>query len=526
MKDKSAKRKILKDRYYPGTDQINKHQDFEGLMKDYSMIKNLMLKKIGLWSAIIVVTASVATFAILNRSTVASQQNVTEATPEVKNEIFIQPPIPGKEIPFATYIISSKNAATITYPTGSSLQIPAGAFLNPNGKTVSDSIEIRYREFHDPLEIFLSGIPMTYDSAGTKYTLESAGMLEIRAVDKGEELRLKENTPIHVNIASRTNDTRFNLYELDTINRNWVCRGKDKVEEPLARQTVTSDTKQVANAKSEIIPPMPANPEKYSFNIDADGREFPELSVYDSVLFEVTDDNFNDLYYNVEWDNVTFFNSDVRGVYILKLKKGDTTITVKAKPVFDKDDYPRALEKFEKAHQASSRTRDEEAFKKQQKISEVNKSLATYNTDQMVRLANRMVTQTFRSFDVFNTGVHNCDYPIPPIVAYAYSFKAIKPYNKTVNNVNGSEFSYSTIFMIEKGKNTVFRFSKGEPVRCNPKVQNLIWTLTDKNEIAFFRISDYSKLVNGGSNDIVPDVVTNQDMAFAEIKKFGDQMIH
>jgi hypothetical protein len=84
------------------------------------------------------------------------------------------------------------------------------------------------------------------------------------------------------------------------------------------------------------------------------------------------------------------------------------------------------------------------------------------------------------------------------------------------------KLSYSTVFLVEKGKNTVFRFTKGEPVKLNPAAKNLMWTITDNNELAFFRIADYNKLSNGAENNITPLVAKNQETAFDEIKKFSE----
>ena len=124
-----------------------------------------------------------------------------------------------------------------------------------------------------------------------------------------------------------------------------------------------------------------------------------------------------------------------------------------------------------------------------------------------------------RVFSVMRTGFYNADVPIPPILAYAFSFKTATEMRKATAMAPPK---YSTIYLVEKGKNTVFRFSKGEPVRCNPEAQNLMWTITSKQEVAFFRITDFRKLSNGAENDIRPIVAKDQDLAFNEIKKFSE----
>lgn len=524
MKDTNKKRKILKDRTFPKSDQIIKHQNFERLTNDYAMIKKLIAKKITLWSTSLIAISGIVGFVLFNRNTNHQLSSKVKTKPESQVEVFIKPPIPGKETPFTTYRISSRNGGVIHYATGSSVTITPNAFVNKSGKPLSDSVVIKYREFHDPLAIFLSGIPMRYDSGGIANTLESAGMLEILALDKGENLSIKEQMAINIKMASATNEERFNLYELDTITKNWIYKGKDKIEpledsKPLQTKRPIKETKSVAK---NIIKPVLSDPQKYSFKIGYDKKDFPELAAYENVLFEVIDNDFKSAYYKINWNKISLYSSDEYGQYILKLKKADTTITFKAKPVFDKADYSCALVKFEERHTQSGKERDQKEFEKQAALDEVNKSLEGLNKTQTLVLANRLLGLfAYRSFSITSLGIHNIDYPIPPILAYAISIK--RAAQAQMKNNTPVKLSYTTIYLIEKGKNTVFRFSKDEPVRCNPNAKNLMWTLTDKNEVAFFRITDYKKLSNSSENDIRPVVAKNQELALNEIKKFSER---
>ena len=166
--------------------------------------------------------ATIATVALLNSGPKNDMSNTVVENAEVKKEICIQPPIAGKETPYTTYRISAKNGGVINYPTGSSISIPANAFVNTNGEPVSDSIDIKYREFHNPLEIFLSGIPMTYDSAGVTRTLESAGDVYkrqimrrvIQQVEKLDSIYHREHLPQLKTITYITDSICYNACTL------------------------------------------------------------------------------------------------------------------------------------------------------------------------------------------------------------------------------------------------------------------------------------------------------------------------
>lgn len=522
MKDSNQKRKILKDRKFPQADQVNKYQDFNSLHKNYLLVKKAFLSKMLVWSGSVVGLAAVAGLVLVNSKTDQPGMVKEKTAVQRANQTRVQPPIPGKNVPFEVYRISAKKGGTITYPTGSSIEIPANAFADVK----SDTLEVRYREFHTPLDIFLSGIPMQYDSGGITRTLETAGMLEIRAFDKGKELKLKEGSSISVKLASSSSDPKFNLYELDTLTQNWLDRGKDQILLPGKTSAVhtTRSARQNGISKKELAKPEVLAPGKYSFSITYDNEEFPELSAYDGVLFEVTDNSFKSAYYKVNWNKIFLSPGKAKGEYLIRLKKADTTISVTAKPVFEKEDYAKALARFEQHQKEISQLDNRVESERQAKLNKVNSQLSAYSRRDMYMAANGMIRSSdpsMRGFSVFSTGFHNIDCPLPPAFAYVVSLRRNLPDPKT--NVVSQNRNYTTIYLVEKGKNTVFRFTKGEPVKYNPEAKNLMWTVTEASQIAFFRIKDYSALSRTSENRIDPVVAKNQDLALAEIKAFSEK---
>ena len=531
MKTNDMKRKVLKDRNFPNSEQIAKRQDFNPVNQSAVVMKKILIKKALLWAGGSVVTASVIVTAVYLSKTEDTVK------PDGKHDFvrhyeqlkpYIQSPLPGKQTEFAAYRISAKNGGTIHYGTGSVIEIPAGAFVNKNGKPVSDSVEVKYREFHNPMDIFLSGIPMDYDSAGTKYTLESAGMLEILAFDNGESLTLNEKTPVEIKMASAAESSRFNLYELDTVNRNWVCKGKDKIALPgkikSAQKNKIEDA--VPLAVQELIKPELISG-KYSFKISYDKNTFPELAAYDNVQFESTDNNFKPSFYRIDWSKISLYPGEIKGIYTVKLKKADTIVTVNAKPVFEKGDYERAVQKFDMKIKEANKMREEKEAAENAKLEKVNKELSTYNRDKMVNAAKGMASvlnsiqvSAFRSFRISAFGLFNCDaimppLPLQPVVQYANAVRK--------DGWKPAKLEYSTIYMLQNGVNSVFRFSSTDPVRFNPAAQNLIWTLTDKREFAFFRTEDFNRLAGNQKNTVQPVIETDEMLALNKIKNFLGQ---
>ena len=225
------------------------------------------------------------------------------------------------------------------------------------------------------------------------------------------------------------------------------------------------------------------------------------------------------------------FDRNGENSFVVKLIKADTAISILVKPVFDKNDYTKALDAFESRHKNASKERYQKEFEKQRKLNAVNSSISNYNTKEMNRAnynmasamnmmtnRNSFVPVAFRTFSTPRLGIINCDFPFSIAIS---TFSVVRQAVRKVGDASKA-LIFSTIFLIQKGKNTVFRFSKDEKIACDPKAKNLMWTITDKNEVAFFRISDYDKLMSGTENNILPVVAQNQEAAFEEIKKFSE----
>lgn len=522
MNDKTnIKRKILTDRNFPNSKQISNQKDFNHIHKNYNMIQKGLLKKVLAWGGAIVGTAIAVVAIYLNQTISPAMQKLDEKEPnEETMETYIRPPFSEKETPFSTYRVCVKMGGIINYETGSTLIIPPNAFLNSNDKSINDSIDIKYREFHNPYDIFLSGIPMKYDSAGIQYTFESAGMIEILAFDGKKQLKLNENTPIEISMVSTNANTDFNLYQLDTLDKNWIYKGKDKVMtnnniSPIQKSNEDKKTENPVNNNDDLIKPTIADPLKYCFNIGYDKKDFPELAAYDNVLFEVTDHNFNPTFYKINWDKISLLNSDTKGTFIVKLKKADTSITVNAKPVFNKGEYKNALGQFEAKHKQALNEGNLKEVEKGSKLKEINKELSTYNRKGFINAASYRVN---RLFSIQSFGIHNIDNPLPPLPP---EMSILVNFLNQIDR-DTKEIKYSTIYIVEKGKNSIFRFSKNQAIQFNPETQNLIWTITDKNEIAFFQSGDFNKLSVGQQNGIRPVVAKSQEMALTKIRNFSN----
>lgn len=134
----------------------------------------------------------------------------------------IQPPMPGADIPFDRYNLSANSGLSINRHTGTRITIPPDAFVDAAGRPVSGPVEFRVREFHGPSDMLRAGIPMSVDSTRSGF-LQSAGMIEMRAMAGGQPVDIRQGKNIEVELAGYRSPDGYRLYQLED-DKNWKTR--------------------------------------------------------------------------------------------------------------------------------------------------------------------------------------------------------------------------------------------------------------------------------------------------------------
>ena len=267
---------------------------------------------------------------------------------------FVNPPIPAADVPFSDYTVDASKGDTIMYPSGSVLLFPPDAFVDKNGKLIKGKVNIKYREFSNPVDYFLSGIPMGYDSAGVHYTFESAGMCDIQAFKDGQPVFVNKTNKPEINIASANKDLAQNLYVLDTVTKQWVNRGKSEILE-VGKKKMT-----VTNPRlSEIKIPTPVKPFRIAddlpiIKVTIDPESFQELMVYNNLQFQLDKDEkrFNPEDSYIRWDDIKLKKGNMSGIYTILFTKTIAdkikSVEYKVRPVLNDNDYANAMLVYDK----------------------------------------------------------------------------------------------------------------------------------------------------------------------------------
>lgn len=304
----------------------------------------------------------------------------------VSNSV-VKPPLPQADKSFIVQSIDASQGGVLDYPSGSFIEFPAEAFLDQNNQPVTGQVDVYFKEFNSPISFFASGIPMSYDSAGVNYTFESMGMIEIKAVQNGQELQVNPNREPTINLASKVNNGANNVYQLDTVSGAWSYQSNTAVTQP-SMGTSPIDQPILTEAQEvEMVLPRKASMDKPSLKIKIEPGSLPELEAYDNLRFEIAEESYQDALKKSEvlWEDIQVTATEEPGTYELVFIKNtppkDQAI-YKAYPVLEEEEFIKVIASYEEKKKATEekRARELAAISKQQKDYEKEQdSLAKFN---------------------------------------------------------------------------------------------------------------------------------------------------
>lgn len=584
LKSKKMKRDININRTTISSEEILKGKNFEGLYQNFqanagnvAAPKKAFYKSGWFIGGVASVVIAVVTTVMLTTNTPEENSSLTNQAGGLitdtlqANKTFICPPVEGIDVAYSSYIINADNGGKIKHFTGSEIDIPSMAFKNSNGDIVKGDVEIKYREFHDQADIFFSGIPMNYDSAGTNYFFESAGMIEIQAYQDGEKLEVADSKEIDVVMTTNNPDPKFNLYYLNEKDEKWDYIGKDSInyeqpdelpmsedgmievvsdtntyespvslaldEECLTKKEavdkqqiivneIKQDIKKIENSKP--IEPKKAKEDSYSFDIDVSPTEFPEMSEYTGMIFEAVDQkNFDADVYNVRWEDIELKKKNQKE-FLVHLVKGKETKEILVFPVFEGKNYEQALATFNKQFDGyesklEKRKTDEanaekELAVKKKAFEEARAKLAEeakVRRDKMMASQNAVSTSTLnmqRIFSITRFGTWNCDSP----VKRPSGARVLAQYK---NKKTGKNLDCINMNLVQRNMNAVFPLYNND-LTFSPERANVLWGVSIDGDIviAFEDEFKHAKKASGKTYIFKMEVINPEGKSIEDIK--------
>lgn len=492
-----------------------KYKDFEKVMDKYRFIKKPFYKSPYFIGGGFIGVALVV-FLILNST-------IKEPIKTLNNDSYYaeykSPINEGINYEFIEVDIKDKQVSIKTI-SGSRITIPSGVLVDSLGNLIKGKVILKYREFLDQKDIFMSGIPMNYDSSNTHFNFESGGMFELLAYHNDFPVFIKENNSIQVDLASEEIGNNFNIYYYSPSKKNWVYKEKDisgfndkEIKDVNKLFSTHIDTikslviekAELANTIEEIDSKKPIKPEildkdKFNFTINVDYKDFPELKAFKEVKFQISEKekNFKPDYANQVWDDVEIENGEERNEYMTCFLNQKQKICFITNPVVDEKDIKIANKIYDEIYKEYKEVKDSLKERKRiirKAIAKQSEELAEKRRIELIRrnaqMAFEIENKVTRTFQIAQFGIWNSDCPkkLPSEAIVKAKFV----------NENGEELSFSRVYLVLKDRNEVITISSDDLVkglRFNPKEECMIWAVTNNNNSVGFVQSNQFKEIN------------------------------
>lgn len=437
-------------------------------------------------------------------------QSLAVADAYFAQQPYVNPPLANVEPKGRPIKVNAAEGATLDLDAGTRLVIPRTAFQSDRGQLIeSGDVDIYYREMHDAVDFFVAGVPMTYDSAGTRHYLQSAGMIEIIALHNGQPVGMAPGKTIRIelssNIAAQADGSwpSFKVYHLDTVARNWVFYGKSamvfEAEANLAQLEGLSPEDRLNAEKAAILvadpkPEAPMKPVKpddkaVSFELDLKdgslpvepGSEEAIASLQKGAIWQVRPNSpaFNENALNLEWKSARLKRlSEVE--YELTLIGEANELRLLVQPVITGKDFERAQNSYDEAIQAYEAKLAEWEKRTTEKIAALESQYNQEANDKGTS-ASTQTRQVRHIFDINAFGIWNCDRPAPLAKS---SFRI-----RMIEDQNGTRYPNQTAYLSDENGQSIYQLhtGRGSTVYFDQKKGYLLWMMTPDGKIALVK---------------------------------------
>ena len=352
----------------------------------------------------------------------------------------LTPPVAGIDVPFIELQINTAKDTLVVLKSGTHIKIPKNTFVDENNQPISNTVSIQFREFKDAIDIWASGIPMTYEKNGQSYLFESAAMCELKATDP--RIKIDKDKTIGIALASKIENTEnYDLYQLNETKTQWSDIGKDtliqmpkSVNQPKTRRKLISEPFTTTETiDGPIIKPLekPIKPAKQTnsdiyFNVVLKGatKNLEEFAIFKDVNFKLIDKTtFNEADVQHKWTDVKVKRIPNKDHYQLTFISNtqQTSTTIKQSyfviPCYKGEKYNEAIKDYEKRYAAYEKrlkeikirkAREEAAFLKQQEEWKRLQEEANEEDKKLYRMMENNTTVR-RYFSVNEFGIFNVD---------------------------------------------------------------------------------------------------------------------
>lgn len=366
---------------------------------------------------------------------------------------------------FEEFIYEGK-AKALKLLGGTVIEFPEEAFAK------AGKVTLKIREFFTAGEILASGIPMKYDSAGVTSDFQSAGMIEIRMIQNGKEVKLQNNKEAKVIMTSSKKETNYNLYDLNEENGKWNFKCKqDVIQKPKDLARINAINKEIKQFSKPEKPVKSLENRKF-FDLNYKMENHTELKELANLMWQYTgNDEKRDITNNPDflkknWKKVAIYPTQEELVYFLKLTDKDTTFRTTIRPVLRGELLTNANKEYTA------------------KLNVYNKEIK----DRVIEKARlEREDQFLRSFALKGGGIYNYhrQFKVGHTLELIASIEFNTPVNLDKNNI--------TYFLITGDNDVVIKYSPADlhKFRFNPSYNNKLMAILPGDKVASFSSEDF-----------------------------------
>lgn len=115
------------------------------------------------------------------------------------------------------FTIDPKKQQYLSFNDGTSLVIPANAFMDKRGIVVSDSVTVSFDSFRTLEDVIKSGIIMNYGNGA----LKTAGMFTLEGESNGQKVFVRPQRPLQVKFKVDPTIGSSDFFKLDSVTNTW-----------------------------------------------------------------------------------------------------------------------------------------------------------------------------------------------------------------------------------------------------------------------------------------------------------------
>jgi len=464
----------------------------------------------------------------------------------------VSPPIPALDILPVVHRVNANGGDVITTKTFTRIEIPPNAFVDGAGNAVNGSVDIAYREFRNFHDIFLSGIPMHYDSGGVRGMLESAGMIEIGATKENKPVFLNPDKKINIHLASVKSSGTYGLYFYDEKKNQWKYKGEDAVNmetpealqrKPAPRRARTYDlnfTAQKYYAKIQCVSDMTNKrknflskkkvPEVFEFRMLNTEKIIPEMKEIRNFTWRYTGPESVELFTKLfgkekiksgafpsrMLDGPTEFrveeNEATGALYHFKFRLDSGEFNIQVEPVFANKYQKKRFDEKWQAYLAKKENRKNSAWTDYSRFKQDSAGFtAKFANEEAAVLSSQTVA--LRTFEIDGFGIWNCDRQFTPAAANMVVARFV--------DESGKPLLFKTGFFVEKERNSVYTMMDFDRFRFDPNSNNIFWTILKDDKLAIVYPDEFErhKTDKRGSCTFVMKVSDNALDSYSNLQK-------